>query len=102
MRHKRGDTFQYSAVLNGVADGELAGWIPSCQIRDMRGSLVSEVVSEWVDPVAARAVLLTATDTQLWKLGAAVFDVQFTRASDGFSRSSPTVQFDIVEDVTRP
>lgn len=45
MRHKRGDTFDYVAILPAsIPDGYYLGRIPTCQIRDMRTSTVSPAV----------------------------------------------------------
>lgn len=103
MRHKRGDTFDYVAILPAsIPDGYYLGRIPTCQIRDMRGKKIADVVTEWVDPVTTRSVGLHVADTQAWPIGSAVFDVQFLRESDGDIRSTLTIQFLIIEDVTRP
>lgn len=104
MQHKRGDTFQYVAHLKSpVADGEFAGTVPTCQIRDLKGILIADVNASWIDPVTARSINLhVTTSTQAWKLGTAIFDVQFTRTSDGFVRSTNTGQFEIIDDVTKP
>lgn len=102
MKHKRGDTFHYVAYLKSpVADGDFAGWVPTCQIRDTTGALIANVEAEWVDPVTARAISLTVLSTQDWKRGSVLFDVQFTRTSDGFVRSTSTVQFDVIDGVTQ-
>lgn len=103
MKHKRGDTFQYVAHLKSpVADGEFADCTPSCQIRDTKGTLIADIEATWIDPVTARSISLRALTTHAWKRGSAVFDVRFTRNSDGFTRSSAIVQLDIVDGVTKP
>lgn len=103
MKHKRGDTFQYVAVLRApIADGDFAGWVPSCQVRDMQGKLIADIAAAWADPVTARSVSLSASQTYAWPVGIAVFDVRFTRASDGFSRSSSSIQFEIIDSCTAP
>lgn len=103
MKHKRGDTFNYVAVLpDTVADGEFADRVPTCQIRDVLDRLVADVVIDWIDPVTARSLSLHVADTADWVLGKSFFDIQFTRTSDGDVRSTDTMRLDIIEDITRP
>lgn len=96
MEHKRGDTFEYAAVL---PDDDLADWVPTCQIRDGSDNLIANVVTTWT---SSRALNLLVLDTSSWKLGSARFDVRFQRASDGFVRTTTPVDFTIVDVVTRP
>lgn len=103
MKHKRGDTFDYIVTLPpSIADGELAGWVPTCQIRDLQDALISDVVTDWVDPQTARSVSLHVSSTQAWPIGSAVFDIQFKRPFDSYILSTWTKRFSIVMDVTRP
>ena len=103
MKHIRGDTFDYIVTFEeDVADGAFVDFVPTCQIRDMRGKLIDDVVADWVDPVTTRSVSLHVADTSDWKAESAVFDIQFTRPSDGYVRSTFRKQFEITEDVTRP
>lgn len=103
MKHKRGDTFNYVAVLpDTVADGEFADRVPTCQIRDVLGRLVADVAIDWIDPVTARSLSLQVADTTKWVLGNSFFDIQFTRTSDGDIRSTDTMPLNVIEDITRP
>lgn len=103
MRHIRGDTFDYLVTFEeSVPDGSFVDFVPTCQIRDMRGKLIDDVVADWVDPVTTRSVSLHVSDTSAWKAESAVFDIQFTRPSDSYVRSTFRKQFEITEDVTRP
>lgn len=101
MRHKIGDTFLYLVTLNGVAPGEFADYTPSCQIRSLTGDLWNTLTCTWVDPVVATQVQITTSDFSKWKAGQAQFDVQFKNAA-GFVRSTDTVTFQVVQDVTQP
>lgn len=103
MKHIRGDTFDYIVTFEAeVADGAFFGFVPTCQIRDMRGKLIDDVVTDWVDSVTTRSVSLHVSDTSAWKAESAVFDIQFTRPSDNYIRSTFRKQFEITEDTTRP
>lgn len=103
MRHKRGDTFDYVAILPAsIPDGEFSAFTPTCQIRDMQDRLIANVETAWVDQVTARSVSLNVEETQSWSLGSAVMDIQFTRPSDDYIISTSTIQFQIIRDVTRP
>lgn len=103
MEHIRGDTFDYVAIMDAtIPDGAFVGFVPTCQLRDLQGKLISDVVTAWVDPATTRSISLHVTDTQGWKIGPALYDIQFRRTSDGYVRSTHKGVFDIIEDVTRP
>lgn len=103
MRHKIGDTFLYLATLNGVSPGDLVGYTPTSQVRSaITGSLYGQAQCIWADVGATDQVQLFVSDTTRWRPGPALLDVQFTRAADGFVRSTLTMPFTIVQDVTRP
>jgi hypothetical protein len=102
MQHKIGDTFFYLVTLDGVEPGELSGYTPSSQVRSSFGTLYGQATCKWADAGAATQVQLLISDTQRWRPGPAVLDVQFTRDADGFVRSTATTPFTIVQDVTRP
>ena len=103
MQFKIGDTFLYLADISGVSPGELIGYTPTSQVRSaITGSLYGQVVCSWTDIGATNQLQLLVSDTSIWRPGPAVLDVQFTRAADGFVRSTDTMPFTIVQDVTRP
>jgi hypothetical protein len=103
MEHKRGDTFDYVAMFpEGTEPGLWVDFVPTAQIRDFADKLVDNVECAWVDPVTTLAVSLHVTVTSKWRLGPVSMDIQFKRPSDGVIRSTRTLQFSIVEDVTRP
>lgn len=95
MEHKRGDTFEYAAVL---PSDEFETWAPTCQVRDGSGGLIAQVGTEWVSPIALN---LLVSDTSPWPLGYARFDIRLVRGSDGYVRTTSPVEFTIVETVTR-
>jgi hypothetical protein len=102
MQHKIGDTFFYLVTLDGVEPGELAGYTPSSQVRSSFGTLYGQAICQWADAGDATQVQLLISDTRRWRPGPAVVDIQFTRDTDGFDRSTDTLSFTIVQDVTRP
>ncbi|WP_213881185.1 hypothetical protein [Pseudomonas sp. dw_358] len=101
MQFKIGDTFLYLVTLNGVDLGELVGYTPTSQVRSLSGSLYSQVVCTWVDPDTTQQMQIYVADTSRWRPGPGFFDIQFARDVDGFTRSTITVPFTIVQDVTR-
>lgn len=101
MKHKRGDTFDFIVLLPESVVGDFVGYVPTCQIRDMQDTLIADVVTAWVDPDTAASVSLHVTDTQAWPLGAAVFDIEFTRTSPADVVSTWSKVLHIVADVTR-
>lgn len=103
MEHKRGDTFDYVAILpDTVPEGSFVDFLPTAQIRDFADRLVANVECAWVDPVTTMSISLHVTDTSAWRLGPVSMDIQLKRPSDGVVRSTKTLNFAIVEDVTRP
>ena len=83
------------------SDGYFAGWMPSSQVRTSRGRLVADLEASWADPVeATRSIRLFSEDTTDWPVGEHEVDIQLTRASDGFVRSTETFTVDIVKDIT--
>lgn len=103
MEHKRGDTFDFVAIFpDTVPEGSFLDFVPTAQIRDFADRLVSNVECEWVDPLTTMSVSLHVSDTSQWRLGPVDMDIQLKRPSDGVVRSTSTLQFSIVEDVTRP
>jgi hypothetical protein len=103
IAHKRGDTFEWILVLpeNDYPDGFFVGWVTSCQIRSTSGRLIAELETSWAAPVEdTRSLRLFFEDTTGWKLGDHEADVQFTRTSDGFVKSTETFVVKIVKDIT--
>ena len=101
MKHKRGDTFDFIVSLEEAA-GDFIGYVPTCQIRDLQDNLISDVVTEWVDPDTAANVSLHVTDTSAWPITTAMWDIQFHRASPADTQSTWSKVLHIVLDVTRP
>lgn len=102
MKHKRGDTFSYLVLLPESVWGDFIDFVPTCQIRDMQDNLIADVVTAWVDPLAATTVSLNVADTDTWPITQAVWDIQFRRVSDGATDSTWSKILHIVADVTRP
>ena len=102
VRHKRGDTFELLLLLPEAdyPDGYFLLWDVASQIR-YRDELVSDLTVEWTDPAAdTRGLRLSHNTTELWPLGELEVDVQLTRQSDGYTRSTETIVVEVVRDIT--
>lgn len=88
-QHRRGISFDYILLLNGVTPGEFVGWsVEARMFRDKWDADAEQnppLLAEWVDSSAA-AVHVLALDTSGWELGRSFLDVRFTRPSDGYVR----------------
>lgn len=102
MEHKRGDSFDYYIdIPEDFEDGYFIGWVVSAQLRDQNtAALIATLDTSWADPLSTRRLNLQKINTRSWPVTAAEFDVQFVRASDGFTTSSNTVDVEIIKDVT--
>lgn len=101
---KRGDSLSYIATLPEAdfPDGFFQFWTPSAQIRTAQYfNLIADLEFAWLDPTTTRSFTLTKTDTTSWPVGMAALDVQFVRP-DGFTRSTTTLQVNIIHDITYP
>lgn len=105
----RGDSFALTIAVKATAGGaasDLTGWTVAAQLRkpsrtNDRGALMEALTVTIADPTTGVIVLsATAAQTALWTVGAAEFDVQFTRTVDGFVWSSPVTAVTIRGDVT--
>ena len=104
MEHKCGDTFDYVATIPSTfPDGHFAGWNVSAHVRNaLSGVLIAELDVSWVDPDTTRTLRLLKIDTSAWAPCQALFDIQFTRTSDGYKLSTATKELTLLKDVTRP
>lgn len=100
--HKQGDSLDYLGVIPlDYVDGYFVGWTLSGMIRSYPSyTLIDSLDIAWVDPTVTRSFTVRKINTQSWPVGAAVMDVQFTRTSDGYVKSTDTIQFNILHDVT--
>lgn len=100
--HKRGDSFVRTVnVPSQFADGYFVGWTMACQLRTQSGSgLVATLDCAWIDPVTTRAITISKIDTTGWPVGPLLYDIQFTRTSDGFVVSTSTLAVTIQKDQT--
>lgn len=105
---KQGDTFLYSYPVtdsNGAPVTGIASKFKS-QVKSRpgtRGELYGNLTVTEDTETAGTYILKSGVtdgvqDTQIWKEGTAVFDIQYTDA--GVVRSTYTIQFTIVGDVT--
>lgn len=102
---KRGDSFDYGVEIPAeFVDGHFVGWTVESQLRrnNSQAELVAQFDVSWDNPVTTRKLRLLKIDTTDWPLGAAVFDVQFTRTSDSYKLSTETAEVLVVKDVTTP
>ena len=103
IQHKRGDTANWLLLLpeDEYADGYFIGWEIAAELRTVRGKLIAPLTATWTEPEAdTRIIRLYAEETTRWPIAKLECDVQFTRTSDGFIRSSETFIVDVVRDVT--
>jgi hypothetical protein len=102
--HKIGATFEYLFTLNDVDVSTFVDFVPSCQIRSPVGVLWNNVECTPQEATAANQIVvkLYTNDFSNWRPGAMQLDVLFTRASDGFTRPTDTLHFQVVDQVTRP
>ena len=84
----------------GFADGYLAGWVPTSQIRTLSDQLIATLDVSWVDPDTTRYVRLRCADTEDWPVGLAVFDIRLT-APTGYKLQSKPCQLLITRGETR-
>lgn len=97
---KRGDTFERTVnIPSSFADGYFTGWTIASQLRTSSDGLISSLVCTWVDSVTTRDLVVQCLDTTGWKVGKAVYDVQFTR-NDGYVVSTSDFLLSIVMDRT--
>lgn len=102
--HKCGDSFDILVSIPPTfSDGYFVGYTVTSQIRkpSADGAKIADLTCTWVDALTTRALRLQCLNTSAWTSGAAVFDVQFRRTSDGFVMSSTTAQLSLVPDVTQ-
>ena len=101
LTHKRGDTFSVLlAMPSDSVDGYFLDFDVACQVRDLKGILLSTAVCEWVDPATTRVLRVTVQDTQEWPIARIFTDVEFTRISDGWRTSTSTISILVVRDET--
>lgn len=84
----------------GFADGYLAGWVPTSQIRTLSDQLIATLNASWVDPDTTRYLRLRCDDTGDWPVGLAVFDIRLTSPT-GYRRQSKPRQLLITRGETR-
>lgn len=100
---KRGDTFERILALpDDIADGYFVGWNIDSEVRKESGGLVDTLVATWLDEPTRKTIKLFKLDTSGWPTGRLFFDVQFTRISDDYVRSTETVTLNVVRDQTIP
>lgn len=87
-------------IPDGFADGHLAGWVPTSQIRTLSDRLIATLDVQWADAAVARYLLLRCADTSDWPIGLASFDVRLTSPA-GFRLHSKAHQLLITRGETR-
>lgn len=102
INHKRGNTFEQIVTIPAdLSDGHFVGWTPKCELRGADDQPVDEAVCTWVNAITTRELTLKVVDTTAWPLGALLFDVRFTRTSDGFAVSTETARVLVEVAITR-
>lgn len=100
-----GDTFSYvvpfTFKVNDAVVSDLTDWEAESQLRSESGHLIADLTVEWLSRSPAVIALTFEGDTQVWPVGCAKIDVQFTDP-DGNIKSSNSGIVTIANDVTRP
>lgn len=103
LRHKRGDTFEYSGTLtkNG-APQDATGWVVAAQLRTKSvPRLVGTLTCTWLDAVnGVLHVSAAAADTAAWPVGTLLLDFQYT-LPDARVISTGTVEVEVLDEVTQ-
>jgi hypothetical protein len=103
IKHKRGDTFSYSAVVRETRSGpamDITDWTITSMLRDGTGNLIAEADVTITD-AAEGAYTVRAEDTSSWPAGYLQWDIQHEDAG-GDIRSTETVLVKVIADVTYP
>lgn len=98
IRHKRGDTFDWSGQLTTEGALSFVGWQIKSQARAPGGAVLCQFEATWLSP-ADRTFRLRKTGTEGWQLGEYKVDIQLT-TPEGDIVSTPTFVLAVDEDVT--
>jgi|JI10StandDraft_1071094.scaffolds.fasta_scaffold624456_2 hypothetical protein len=103
IRHKRGDTFEYSGALtkNGLPQ-DATGWAVTAQLRTKTvPRLVGALTCTWLDAVnGILNVSAAAADTATWPVGTLLLDFQYT-LPDLRVISTATLDIEVLDEVTQ-
>lgn len=101
--HKRGDTFDKVLTLANAQSGDYVGWTATCQIRKSTGTFIDNLTVTWENHPVRTILRLFKLDTKSWPIGDDhIIDVQLTRDSDNYVRSTETIVCAVTLDVTIP
>lgn len=100
-QHRRGISFDYLLLLDGVTPGEFAGWEVSASLFregwDHATMQSPTIDAEWADSTNT-SVHILAIDTTQWAVGRSFLDLRFTRPSDGYVRGlTELIEWQIVK-----
>ena len=89
ITHRKGDPFgRIGRIPLTYADGYFVGWIITSQVRDSRGSLISQLATGWLAPEnTTRLFEVTDATTDNWPLGQLVMDIRLESPTGGVARS---------------
>lgn len=101
IKHRRGLSFDYVLILEGVKEGEFAGWDVSATFFrdgwDQDTTQSPAIVAEWADS-SHTSVHVLAVDTTHWTIGRSSLDLRFSRPVDGYVRGlTELVEWQIVK-----
>ncbi len=98
--HKRGDTWQYFAVITDSEGNPMSGITDKlkCQIRSSIDDLIAEVEIEETDTPGEYKLSVESTDE--WAVANKYMDIQYTD-DNGEVVSSETILIPVEKDVTR-
>ena len=103
-QHKRGDTFEFSGVIDVKHQGQpvpdLTGWVGKSQLRKQSGELIADLVFAWIDAAQRIFNIKHNGSTADWAVCLAQMDIEMT-SPDGHIVSTQTTEINIVKDVTR-
>ena len=103
-QHKRGDTFEFSGVIDVKHQGQivpdLTGWTGKSQLRKQSGELIADLVFAWIDAAQRICNLKHNGSTADWPICVAQMDIEMT-SPDGHIVSTQTTEINIAKDVTR-
>lgn len=97
IEHKRGDTFVYTCRIDDVGVN-LNDYTVRSQLR-RKDKVIQEFACAIVSDTDC-TVRAEKEDTVRWGVGEAIWDIEFTRISDGYRRSTRDVTVVILKDAT--
>ena len=103
-QHKRGDTFEFSGVIDVKHQGQtvpdLTDWLGKSQLRKQSGELIADLMFTWIDATQRVCNIKHSGSTADWPICVAQMDIEM-RSPDNHIVSTQTTEINIAKDVTR-